>query len=140
MSSDSALKARAVNPPPEKITLQRELARYDASEPTAGMSPARRIIRARAKDIVEGRRRWPRELLEWKTRREIAYWHRNGPVNPWEDERNLTRPQRERAMFMDRTHSALVARLHAAGRNGDKAGHKAACNALHAFYAQECAI
>lgn len=140
MPSQSALAARAVNTADGKITLRGELWRYDASEPTAGMDPRRRIIRARAKSIIEGRRRWPRELLPWKQRRELLFYLGSGHLPPWIDERNLTRPQRERALFMDRKHSALVARLHAAGRDGDRAGHKAACAALHEFYAMEAAI
>lgn len=140
MPSESALAVRPVNTVRRTITLKGELARYDAREPLAGMSPIRRVVRAQAKAIIEGRRRWPRELLEWRTRREIAYWHGSGPANPWEDERNLTRPQRERALFMDRKHTALVARLNAASRNGDMPAHKAACAALRDFYAVDCAL
>lgn len=139
MPSESALADRAVNTAPRKITIKGELARYDPREPLAGMSPVRRVVRAQAKAIIEGRRRWPAELLAWKARREIAYWHGSGPANPWEDERNLTRPQRERALLMDRKHNALVTRLRSAARDGDKPGHKAACAALSEFYAMESA-
>lgn len=128
-----------VNGPPEKITLKGELLRYRATEPTANMCAKRRIVRAQAKSIIEGRRRWPRELLAWRERREFLFYHGEGagPTPPWLDERNLTRPQRERAMFMDRKHLTLVARLRAAS---DVVSRRAAHDALREFYATEAAI
>jgi hypothetical protein len=69
-----------------------ELERFDARE---RVPRHRQVTRARAKAIIEGRARWPRELLPWKTWRELKYYHGNGPLPSWEDEANLTRPQRE---------------------------------------------
>ncbi|GIK48499.1 MAG: hypothetical protein BroJett013_11960 [Alphaproteobacteria bacterium] len=137
MPSESALAVRAVNTAPGKITLKGEIWRYDATEPTAGMDPRRRIIRAQAKTIIEGRRRFPRELLAWKARRELHYYHGDGALPPWLDERNLTRPQRERALFMDRKHATLVERLRAADSDIMR---EAARAALREFYAVEAAL
>lgn len=110
-------------PHPNKITLKGELARYRADEPTAAMDAVRRVVRAKAKAIIERRQAWPVELLDWRARRELAYWHDNGPANPWEDQINLTRPQRERALFHDRAWDAVFARFDKAA---DAAGRRAA--------------
>lgn len=134
----------ATNPPgvngrPDKISIKGELLRYRADERTAGMCPKRRIVRATVKAIIESRRKWPRELLAWKARIELHYYHGegDGPTPPWLDERNLTPPQRERALFADRKHLALMARLRTA--DGDHA-RDAAHDALSEFYALDAAL
>lgn len=71
-----------------------ELDRFDIRE---RVPPYRRPIWGRAKAVIEGRQAWPRELLPWKFWRELRFHHSGrGSLPPWEDERNLTRPQRER--------------------------------------------
>ncbi len=76
-----------------------ELARYDRRE---RVPEHRRPIRAIAKAIIEGRRAWPRELLPWKLWRELTYTHGQGRLPPWEDEANLTRPQRDSLRALER--------------------------------------
>ncbi len=71
-----------------------ELDRFD---PRESVPSYRRPLWNKAKAIIEGRQAWPRELLPWKLWRELRYFHFDrGRLPPWEDERNLTRPQRER--------------------------------------------
>lgn len=78
---------------PEAALLM-ELDRFDSRE---RVPPYRRPLWGRAKAIVEGRQAWPVELRPWKLWRELRYFHcGRGTLPPWEDERNLTRPQRER--------------------------------------------
>lgn len=139
MPSQSALGGGEINTPPPKITLKGELARYDAREPTGGMDARRRVVRAQAKAIIEGRTKWPRDLLAWKARREHAYWHGDGPANPWEDSTNLTPPQRERELFHDRACAAIWTRFHKAVAAGDAAARVAARDAMFALHAREMA-
>lgn len=54
--------------------------------------------RERAREIIEGRRRWPHDLLHWKLRHEMRYFHHGrGAIPPWCDPSNWTREQREHA-------------------------------------------
>lgn len=57
----------------------------------------------RAKAIIEGRQAWPRELLPWRTWRELRYFHcGRGTLPAWHDPMNLTRPKRERLQSEER--------------------------------------
>lgn len=59
--------------------------------------------REKAREIIEGRRRWPRDLLYWKLCHEVRFFHRNrGAIPPWCDPRNLTAPQRDHLMQEER--------------------------------------
>ncbi|WP_395648027.1 hypothetical protein [Terricaulis sp.] len=78
------------------LKLLREIDRYDVSENPKRITPERRAVRALAKAIIEGRKAWPRDLIPWKEWRELTFnLDGRGVLPPWEDERNLTPPQRE---------------------------------------------
>jgi len=52
--------------------------------------------RERARAIIEGRRPWPRDLLHYKLRCEVRYYHRGvGTLPPWRDPENWTDPTRD---------------------------------------------
>ena len=77
----------------------RELHEYDLRE--RDVPERRRGARGQAKAIIEGRARWPVELLAWKRFTELTYYRlSDGPwgvkraLPPWLLERNLTPPQR----------------------------------------------
>jgi hypothetical protein len=73
--------------------------------------------RERAREIIEGRRRWPQDLRHWKLFCEVRYFHRGvGEVPPWCDPRNLTRPQREQLLREDKKHVRAATRVDARAR------------------------
>ena len=93
-----------------------ELHEYDLRE--RDIPGRRRGARAFAKSIIEGRARWPDELLPWKRISEHTYYRDCKRVlPPWLDERNLTPPQRVRAseriaeIKADIAHERRVARI-----------------------------
>src|SRR5262249_29096150 len=104
-------RSKERNPPRQILSdqlraIRFELRQYDALE---HVSVARRPFRAKAKAIIEGRARWPVELLPWKANREYL-----GYANSWEDRANLTRPQRERIQAEQRREQAAYDRARAA--------------------------
>lgn len=100
-----------------------ELDRYDRNE--RNVPAHRRAARATAKAIIEGRRRWPKELLPWKTWRELTFYNGAGKCTrgepPWCDIINLTTPQREREAAEDRAFEKRAA-LIMAGKLPDETG------------------
>lgn len=97
----------AVYAEPEAALLY-ELDRFDLRE---RVPDHRRPVRARAKAIIEGRQAWPLALAPWKLWRELRFYHcGRGTLPPWEDVRNLTRPQRERVRSEDQLWDRKAAR------------------------------
>lgn len=76
-----------------------ELMRFD---PCECVPDHRRPIRAKAKAIIEGRARWPSGLFAWRHMRDLQHFRDGkGPLPPWHDLRNLTKPQRDRRRLAD---------------------------------------
>jgi hypothetical protein len=84
---------------PADAALAIELLRFD---PREHVPEHRRPIRAKAKAIIEGRAHWPSGLFAWRHMRDLQHFRDGkGPLPPWHDPRNLTRPQRERRRLAD---------------------------------------
>jgi len=84
---------------PADAALALELLRFD---PRECVPEHRRAIRNKAKAIIEGRQRWPSGLFAWRHLRELKHFRDGkGPLPPWHDVQNLTRPQRERRRLAD---------------------------------------
>lgn len=77
-----------------------ELHEYDLA--ARDVPERRRHARAEAKRIIEGRTRWPAQLLAWKRFTELTYSRLDGSFEirrglpPWLQEKNLPPPQRAR--------------------------------------------
>lgn len=94
----------------------RELHEYDLGE--RDIRERRRGARAFAKAIIEGRARWPDELLSWKRITEFAYYRDCERVlPPWLSVKNLPPPQcarvatRTAEIEADIAHERRVARI-----------------------------
>lgn len=84
---------------PADAALALELLRFD---PRERVPEHRRAIRAKAKAVIEGRQRWPSGLFAWRHMRDLEHFRDGkGPLPPWHDTRNMTRPQRERRRLAD---------------------------------------
>lgn len=87
MDNESLNRTTRINRDPWLLALALALLNFKQSD--RPRDPTARRVRLHAKAIIEGRAPWPRGLLAWKTIHELR-----GADCPWNDEANLTPPQR----------------------------------------------
>lgn len=95
------LQGRKEGSPEERALLFKALGaalmRYDRDTDLNGLSDVDRLLHEQARAIIEARVPWPKDLLRWKTLRELRYYHGEAddtPEPPWCIEENMTPGQR----------------------------------------------